>query len=623
MKNLKNTYAVIIISMAFFHAQICSAQYSIWSETVYQNAHENNSIDEIQFTSASDRDGNIYVACGARSILPLETCDLLLDGIFAIKKFSPTGELLTAFDVLLDYPVDYYRNLNAIAVNKTGDVIYVLMTIDVYLYDHEICLAKFRKTAWGYYTLEWSRLLNSSTDDGYAGDDTAYDLVLVEGYAGGHQIYVSGYMPDHEGDGRKYVVYRFDHDGYWFDFYTTTDLTVDGETLTIDEVQKVHLKSVGGRLYAVAVMNHTLTVGGDDILRYDPIIIKFGEYTHSDNLNLYEEHIFPEEDALVDHINQVDIGRNDDVYVLGTGSITGVDNPLTMVNRIKLADGLSWSTYSLPSVPGTIDVQAMKLDDWGDNYLYIAGKKYNVPHVYEDDEMQVLALRRNDGALYSSKTLDGVFDILFSEDVTLHPLAAIQFLVTNNHVYLSTINRLGDFYAGEDYLFVNAFSKNLSEYSFRDIIPFKYDGAFYDYDHYLSDEVSNPKMQYHAGADVFSIIYKYVDEPCTGPIYFSSPLDIKIKTHVDGLFYKEQNEAMLHTAAVELYPNPASEYIELSADTESEIQYKILNAAGMLVGEGKMQQAATIDVKSLAKGLYTIQFFTQDTMMSSEKFIVQ
>lgn len=631
MKNLKNIYAVIVLSMAFFHAQICSAQYSIWSETLKENA------DFEPFTSASDRDGNIYVAYKTSLPFSLETCEFSSDGYQhnVIKKFSPTGELLTAFDVVIDYAVNSYSPVSAFAVDRTGDAIYVLMSIviDEDSWNPDICLAKFRKNAFGSYTLQWSRLLYSYNADEteYVYTDLAHDLVLVQGFGSGHQIYISGYMANHGGNGKKYVVYRYDADGNVIDFYNTTDQTVDGQNITIADygiVDFVHLKSVGGRLYAVTEMNHTLTVGGLEIRQHDLIIIKFGEYIYPDNLGSYEEHIFLDENALVDDIQQVDIGRNDDVYLLGTGKITGTVNPLTMVNCIKLADGLSWSTYSLPSVPGTMKVQAMKLDDRGDNYLYIAG--YNL-----DEEMTVLALRRNDGALYSSQTLNGVFDILFSEDVTVKPYKVFQFLVTDNHVYLLTLNEtLSEVLAPdpEYYLFVNKLSKNLSEYTFVDIIPYielPIDDEEYVLNHHLNYLLSvrnaSPKMRYHAGTDALSIIYNYVNYiDCYDTWYdYVHTYDLKIRTHVDGLFDKEQDEAMLHTYEVELYPNPASEYIELSADTESEMQYKILNAAGMLVGEGTMQQAATIDVKSLAKGLYTIQFFTQDTMMRSEKFIVQ
>lgn len=631
MKNLKNIYAVIIVVIAFFHAQICSAQYSMWSETLHEN-----SVDLSAFTSATDREGNIYAAYITESTFSDDACSDYVEGdrTLVIKKFSPAGALLTVFDVLLDYSFDLlWWSTARIAVDKTGNDIYVLMTIDadgdIETYTTDICLAKYRKSAFGNYVLQWSRLLQSENADAtdFYYNDIAFDLVLVQGY-GGHQIYISGYMSNFYGSGQKYVVYRYDAYGNVKDFYTTTDQTVDGQTITVEEFafgsnQFVHLKNAGGRLYAVTVMNHILTVGGEVIKKYDPIIIKFGEYIYPDNLSEhFDEYIFLDEEELVDYIDQVDVGRNNDVYLLGTGAVAGTDDPLTMVNCKRLADGFSWSTYSLASVPGTMEIQAMKLDDRGDNYLYIACYDKNAL-TYWDNDVTVFALRRNDGALYSSKTLNGVFDILFSEDVTVAPSKAIQFLVTNNHVYLTTNNwTTSEFSEDQAYIFVNKFSKNLSEYTFIDLIPYYDNYSSWTQEEYFDSKEANPKMQYHAGADVLSIIYNY-NVTCEDEWGDDSSKDLIIRTHVDGLFGKEQDEAMLHTNRVELYPNPASDYIELSADTEMEMQYKILNAAGMLVGEGKMQQAATIDVKSLAKGIYTIQFFTQDTMMSSEKFIVQ
>lgn len=56
-----------------------------------------------------------------------------------------------------------------------------------------------------------------------------------------------------------------------------------------------------------------------------------------------------------------------------------------------------------------------------------------------------------------------------------------------------------------------------------------------------------------------------------------------------------------------LYPNPSSDLIQIKSDSMEELDVKIYALTGQLVQQGSYQSNQSIDVSSLAKGLYLVQ----------------
>lgn len=85
--------------------------------------------------------------------------------------------------------------------------------------------------------------------------------------------------------------------------------------------------------------------------------------------------------------------------------------------------------------------------------------------------------------------------------------------------------------------------------------------------------------------------------------------------------YNIQKEATLHLIIttdlstgdisfmknVALYPNPASEFIQISGLTDTE-KYKLYNVLGEEVLRGEISENKKIDIKSVTKGIYFLKF---------------
>lgn len=79
-------------------------------------------------------------------------------------------------------------------------------------------------------------------------------------------------------------------------------------------------------------------------------------------------------------------------------------------------------------------------------------------------------------------------------------------------------------------------------------------------------------------------------------------------------------------SSMRLYPNPASDYLQLTVSPEwMNAQYIILNAQGQQVANGTLQQQSQVEIniESLAKGMYTLQLTHTDHRATHQAFIKQ
>jgi hypothetical protein len=82
---------------------------------------------------------------------------------------------------------------------------------------------------------------------------------------------------------------------------------------------------------------------------------------------------------------------------------------------------------------------------------------------------------------------------------------------------------------------------------------------------------------------------------------------------------------------VSLYPNPASDFINLSyffTSNESELKLNIYNASGQLIkteiiGNSNISMETTIDLNDFSNGVYFIQINSQNSNLYKSSFIVK
>jgi len=107
----------------------------------------------------------------------------------------------------------------------------------------------------------------------------------------------------------------------------------------------------------------------------------------------------------------------------------------------------------------------------------------------------------------------------------------------------------------------------------------------------------------------------------TGKLYFSND-DLNVKRDVTAsvttipvsIIKKIVFSNTLGTSTIgenrnnlSLYPNPSSDTIQIKSDSTEELDLKIYALTGQLIQQGIYQSSQSIDVSSLAKGLYLVQ----------------
>ncbi len=69
---------------------------------------------------------------------------------------------------------------------------------------------------------------------------------------------------------------------------------------------------------------------------------------------------------------------------------------------------------------------------------------------------------------------------------------------------------------------------------------------------------------------------------------------------------------------LEIYPNPASDYIRVSGLTKIE-SYKVYNVLGSIVGKGFVSDSEKIRTNNLYSGVYILRFDTGNTLKFFKK----
>ncbi|WP_338813853.1 T9SS type A sorting domain-containing protein [Bernardetia sp. Wsw4-3y2] len=81
-------------------------------------------------------------------------------------------------------------------------------------------------------------------------------------------------------------------------------------------------------------------------------------------------------------------------------------------------------------------------------------------------------------------------------------------------------------------------------------------------------------------------------------------------------------ENNIFSYSIELFPNPASDFIEIKSSEISLNEYSIVNILGATIKQGHLLEQNTIDISKFNKGLYFIRFMTNKGIIT-KRFIVK
>ena len=92
----------------------------------------------------------------------------------------------------------------------------------------------------------------------------------------------------------------------------------------------------------------------------------------------------------------------------------------------------------------------------------------------------------------------------------------------------------------------------------------------------------------------------------TGYIYFDYNSAIITNTHVSRIFHDVVSGIQPISAALKLFPNPASSTLNLKSEIPGEIS--VIDISGKVLMKKEIISDQTIDISNLSNGLYHIQF---------------
>lgn len=136
-----------------------------------------------------------------------------------------------------------------------------------------------------------------------------------------------------------------------------------------------------------------------------------------------------------------------------------------------------------------------------------------------------------------------------------------------------------------------------------------------------------------------SVIRLTPDKKLLKEFYYSIIDSLPIDTFISGFDYETQtelsnnentelinglNETSNNEMILNLYPNPANEFITIETDKPDENIYMIANINGQMVISGKIKKKTfKIDISELKSGTYFIKLDKEDGKSETSKFIIE
>lgn len=91
------------------------------------------------------------------------------------------------------------------------------------------------------------------------------------------------------------------------------------------------------------------------------------------------------------------------------------------------------------------------------------------------------------------------------------------------------------------------------------------------------------------------------------------------KTIINRPFNFNVSQGSKENISVEIYPNPTSDFLQIKTTCKS-FTYALIDMTGKLCLNG---DTSKIDIKTLSSGLYIIQIYNSNTIIHTEKIIIQ
>lgn len=87
----------------------------------------------------------------------------------------------------------------------------------------------------------------------------------------------------------------------------------------------------------------------------------------------------------------------------------------------------------------------------------------------------------------------------------------------------------------------------------------------------------------------------------------------------DGCINELTSTSIVENPSIKIYPNPATDFINISKAAHVNMEFKLLNQTGSLILTGKMNAEVTnIDVSAYASGIYYLQIFNGESFFTQK-----
>lgn len=601
----KITVCIVLTGILIQHSLFAQATY--WQQSLtsdyYISGNSAYGIEGPWPVIATDRWGNIFTAhfVSGEGCLPCVSID--------IEKFSSSGELINA----VSYPVESQDRSGRLHLEAdyNGNVyLYTTLTPPFPGSDEDIALVKYNASL----AYQWEAHYPFAYD-GLAGSG---DLFIDNKTTPDIEIYITGIVLS--GGIYQSFIARYNTDG----------VLVNMQLFPDSDVHLVQHRD--GDIYGV---------GTDYSGSVYIIHVPEANAGYTTNLTDASTSIWLDYAYYPTDIRSVDIDRGGNIYILGTSWYGPLNN--SIICSISPETGFRWSSKPFTDDPVAsgwpTELWQMKVDPYNKYALYIAGLK--------DNSIKMCGVIRSSGTLYLSNIIDtAMIHPDYSIETIDHGTYAIDepyavgelkgrplgLVVTPNSVYLESFGWRGyDYFVNTPEYIITKLSKNLHSCTFIDEIPITPSpaNAYYDIAGFnIYSSFAHPyyyNSQLHLNLFTRQLSFAYTDRSYAidDMGYTQFYANAYLRNYTSGYRETESPAEISTESTLSVYPNPAHQYVVLQSTDEEIYKYDIIDATGKLVQKGEFNGKETINLQSLATGIYAVRVYEGDTMIKTTNLIIQ
>ncbi|MFN0276907.1 MAG: T9SS type A sorting domain-containing protein [Chitinophagales bacterium] len=623
MKNIITISALLMIGLSI--SKQTNAQATYWEHTFGTNVP----VDP-QPVTTTDASGNVISAfIMGSNIFPSNS-------YIQIEKFSATGEFLSIATI---ENVSYSGRIR-LKTDRFNNI-YVLTTLNL---PHEgVISAAYLIKYHPDLTISWDRF---SYSDGLTGD-FAIDL-LVDERKGSPIIYFAAYLGNPDGEYHPALfVQRLNSAGTPIDqAYSENALEFSSFGFASGKFVKAINRDLVLVFLAGAIPDETI-----HIMRFNE-----GTAAYTTNLSDGEEFLLTGGDYPT-IMSQLEVDQNGVLYILGAELESDFDLPSSeegyTLYAISPEDGTLWTSDAYTETSETSNwperIWTMKLDTRHRLSLYVAGMIGD----FEEEQLKITAVDRTSGSAFSSNIADTTIWMDFlpyyyfhsSDDIIVTDYLGftssyflegrpLEIIVAEDNLYMNT-------FGWYDFLFLDdahaeniiySLSKDLASCDVVNAIsiqpgPFdpiiSYDFDFDDFHPYFN----NSDLHYSSTTDQLSCIYTnkylYYELDEFGDTEAKVGNDIILRNYTSGYRVGEENEMPASLSEVSIYPNPATDLIQVHVNDEIQYTLKIQDFTGKQILSQPFVKEDQIPVSQLPRGVYLASIYSGDEIIFTQKIALQ